>query len=111
MDSSTMTGSPAWSRSPGFAVTWNTIPVMWALISSGIEGSLFDHLGMHGTAAVVGMSHDSPEERNRRLDALDHAAVERFAHASDRLQPGGACSSRESRTTRRRRAGTQASPR
>src|SRR5215813_14504569 len=87
MDSSTMTGSPAFSRSPGFAVTWNTIPVMWALISSGIEGSLFDHLGMHGTPAVVGMGHHPPEKGDRRLDAFDHAAVERVAHASDGLPP------------------------
>src|SRR5262245_29729912 len=44
IDSSTITGSPAATLSPTLAVTWNTTPVMCALISSAMERSLFDHL-------------------------------------------------------------------
>src|SRR5437762_14310550 len=63
MDSSTITGSPAATASPAFAVIWKTTPVMWALTSSAIERSLLDHLRVH----LAG-----PEGR-----ALDHAPLKR----------------------------------
>src|SRR5262249_11465155 len=92
MDSSTMTGSPAWSRSPGFAVTWNTMPVMWALISSGIERSFFAPRRCHAPPGCAGGAHHAREKRDRLLDALDPAAVERVAHAADGLRPRRAAS-------------------
>src|SRR5262245_57485386 len=85
MDSRTMIGSPAWSRSPGFAVTSKTPLVMCAFFSSAIDGALLDHLGMQGAPAVIRVGHHAPEERDRRLDALDLAAIQRRAHALDRL--------------------------
>src|SRR5258708_2096898 len=53
MDSSTITGSPAATLSPTFAVTWKTTPVICALISSAMERSLFDHLSVHPAAAEI----------------------------------------------------------
>src|SRR3989442_6901995 len=87
MDSSTITGSPACTASPSLAVTRNTTPVMWALISSGIEHSLLDHLGMDGAAAVLGVAHDTTEERHRRLHAFDDALGQGLGHALDGLLP------------------------
>src|SRR3989442_13115393 len=87
MDSSTITGSPACTASPSLAVTRNTTPVMWALISSGIEHSLLDHLGMDGAAAVLGVAHDTAEERHRRLHAFDDALGQGLGHALDGLLP------------------------
>src|SRR2546423_1041867 len=76
MDSSTITGSPAATLSPTFAVTWKTTPVMCALISSAMERSLFDHLSVHPAAAEIRVRCDRAEQRQRRLDALDHAGVQ-----------------------------------
>src|SRR2546425_4145394 len=84
MDSSTITGSPACTASPSLAVTRNTTPVMWALISSGIEHSLLDHLGMDGAAAVLGVAHDTTEERHRRLHAFDDALGQGLGHVRHR---------------------------
>src|SRR5439155_20156526 len=89
MDSSTMTGSPAATASPALAVIWKTTPVMWALTSSAIERSLFDHLGVHRAGAKGGAPHDAPEERDHRLDALDHEPVEGDRHPGDGLLAGG----------------------
>src|SRR5437762_7923918 len=85
MDSSTITASPAATRSPGFVGIWNTTPVMWALISSGIERSLFEHLGVHSALLELVAGDDAAEERDRGADALDHAPVEGVRHALDRL--------------------------
>src|SRR3989442_13473553 len=87
MDSSTIPGSPACTASPSLAVTRNTTPVMWALISSGIEHSLLDHLGMDGAAAVLGVAHDTAEGRHRRLHAFDDALGPGLCHALDGLLP------------------------
>src|SRR3989449_2256107 len=87
MDSSTITASPAATRSPGFVGIWNTTPVMWALISSGIERSLFEHLGVHPTLPELVASDDAAEERDRGAHAFDHAPVEGVRHALDRLRP------------------------
>src|SRR5688572_5871054 len=85
IDSSTITGSPASTESPGWATTWKTTPVMWALMSSGIERSLLDHLGMHDASPDVGMRHDAAEKRDRGLDALDDARAQGSVHSLDRL--------------------------
>src|SRR5215510_3996461 len=77
IDSSTITASPAATRSPGLVGIWNTTPVMCALISSGIERSLFEHLRVHPTLPELGARDDAPQERNRGPHALDHRAVER----------------------------------
>src|SRR6185295_8710436 len=85
MDSSTITGSPASTRSPGRLTIWNTTPVMWALISSGIERSLLDHLGVHGAAPEVRVRDDPAKERDRGLDAVDDARRQRALHPVHRL--------------------------
>src|SRR5690242_6171664 len=63
MDSSTMTGSPAATASPGLVETWNTTPVMWALTSSDIERSLSIPRG----DSKRGHSLTSGRERQGRL--------------------------------------------
>src|SRR5438105_10588613 len=90
MDSSTITGSPAATLSPTFAVTWKTTPVMCALISSAMERSLFDHLSVHPAAAEIRVRRDRAEQRQRRLDALDHAGVQCPRQALDRPGAVGA---------------------
>src|SRR5437773_10200204 len=90
MDSSTMTGSPAATASPALAVIWKTTPVMWALTSSAIERSLFDHLGVHRAGAKGGAPHHALEERYHRLDALDHEPVAHGCRPGDGLLAGGA---------------------
>src|SRR5256712_9356847 len=85
IDSSTITGSPAATLSPTLAVTWNTTPVMCALISSAMERSLFDHLSVHAAAAKVPMRGDRAEQRQRGLHALHHARVQRPRQTLDRL--------------------------
>src|SRR5262245_61505930 len=85
MDSSTITGSPASRASPGLAAIWNTTPVMWALISSGIERSLFDHLGVHLPAPKRLGSQDAPHETEVGLDAVHAAGIQAGEHAPDRL--------------------------
>src|SRR5438309_227750 len=84
MDSSTITGSPAATLSPTLAVTWKTTPVMCALISSAMERSLFDHLSVHPAAAEIRVRGDRAEQRQRRLDALDHAGVQCSRQTLDR---------------------------
>src|SRR5260370_9246876 len=80
MDSSTMTASPAPTRSPAFAVIWKTTPVMCALISSAIERSLFDHLRVHPPGDEVGVRDHPAEERDGRLHTFDHAPVQGPRH-------------------------------
>src|SRR5690242_14747936 len=63
MDSSTMTGSPAATASPGLVETWKTTPVMWALTSSDIERSL----SMPRRDSKRGHSLTSGRERAGRL--------------------------------------------
>src|SRR5712691_5711713 len=89
MDSSTITASPAAMRSPGFAVIWNTTPVMCALISSAIERSLFDHLRVHPPLTELVAREDAAEERDGRPHALDDRALERGCHPLDRLGARG----------------------
>src|SRR4029453_11207848 len=60
---------------------------MWALISSGIEGSLFEHLRVHAALAELGAPDHSPQERDGRPDALDDGSVERVDHPPERLRP------------------------
>src|SRR5262249_1000596 len=88
IDSSTITASPAATRSPGFVGIWNTTPVMCALISSGIERSLFEHLRVHPTLPELGARDDPAQERNRGPDTLDHRTLERIRQALYRLRPG-----------------------
>src|SRR5712692_5971951 len=90
MDSSTITGSPSLTASPGWATTWKTTPVMWALMSSGIERSLFDHLGVHGPAPEVGMRHHAPEKGDRGLDPVDHTRGQGGLHPCNRVRARGA---------------------
>src|SRR5688572_3595471 len=90
IDSSTITGSPAATLSPALVVTWKTTPVMCALISSAIERSLLDHLGMGGAASKVRMREDPPEQGNGRLDPVDHERVEGAGEARDRVATGRA---------------------
>src|SRR5438046_1546185 len=85
IDSSTMTASPAATASPGFVVTWNTTPVIWARISSGIERSLFDHLRVHAPGTKTGGGHDPAQERHGRPNALHDAAFEAAIEPHDRL--------------------------
>src|SRR5204862_344439 len=87
MDSSTITASPAATRSPGFVGIWNTTPVIWALISSDIERSLFEHLGVHPALPELAAVDYSAEERDGGADALDHARLEGLGHALNRLRP------------------------
>src|SRR5262247_2939653 len=75
IDSSTITGSPACTRSPAFVVTWKTTPVMCALISSAIERSLLHHLRVHFAPPEVRVGHDASGEGHGRLDALDRARL------------------------------------
>src|SRR4029450_12179935 len=90
IDSSTITASPAATRSPGLVVIWKTPPVMCALISSAIEGSLFEQLRVNPARAEL-VARDAPaEERNRRLQPLDDAPVERPGPPRQRLPRGGA---------------------
>src|SRR5260370_10888470 len=90
MDSSTITGSPAATLSPTLAVTWKTTPVICALISSAMERSLFDHLSVHPAPAKLRVRGDRAEQRQRRLDALDHAGVQCPRQALDRPGAVGA---------------------
>src|SRR5881628_908153 len=85
MDSSTITASPAATRSPGLAAIWNTTPVMCALISSAIERSLVDHLRVHPSLAERVAREDATEKRDGRLHALDTRALERRRHPLDRF--------------------------
>src|SRR2546428_12509091 len=64
------------------------MPVMCALISSGIERSLLDHLCMYRTPPELRMGHDAAEKGNRRLDALEDAASEGRVHLRDGLLAG-----------------------
>src|SRR5713101_5123805 len=89
MDSSTMTASPAPTRSPAFAVIWKTTPVMCALISSAIERSLFDHLRVHPPLTERVAREDAAEERNGGPHALDDRALEHGRHPLDRLGARG----------------------
>src|SRR4029450_1900117 len=77
MDSSTMMGSPAATLSPALLVIWKTTPVIWALTSSGIERSLFDHLGMHPTGAERRALEHAPVERDDGADPLHDEAGQR----------------------------------
>src|SRR5262249_16892023 len=86
IDSSTITASPSATRSPGFVVIWKTTPVMCALISSAIEGSLFEQLRVNPTRAELVTRDDPAKERDRRLRPLDNALVERPGHACQRLR-------------------------
>src|SRR5262249_58578721 len=90
IDSRTITGSPSATVSPGRATTWKTTPVMWALMSSGIERSLLDHLGVHPALPEVGVGDHAPEKRDRGLDAVDHAGRQRAVQALDGLGASGA---------------------
>src|SRR5713226_3712989 len=85
MDSSTITASPAFTRSPGFVVIWKTTPVMCALISSAIERSLLDHLRVHPPGDEVGVRDHPAEERDGRLHTFDHAVVQGARHRRHRL--------------------------
>src|SRR3989304_1431559 len=67
MDSSTTTGSPAATESPGLLVIWKTTPVMCALTSSAIEHSLFDPLGMGAPLADRRAPHHAQGERDGGL--------------------------------------------
>src|SRR5215510_12389082 len=89
IDSSTITASPAATRSPGFVVIWKTTPVMCALISSAIEGSLFDQLRVNSARAELVARHDPPKERDRRLRPFDDARRERPVHPVQRLRARG----------------------
>src|SRR3989441_5913380 len=89
IDSSTITASPAATRSPGFVVTSNTTPVICALISSGIEGSLFEQLRVHTARPELVARDDPAEERNGGPKALEHAPVARVHHPLQRLLPRG----------------------
>src|SRR5262249_29132345 len=89
IDSSTITASPAATRSPGFVVIWKTTPVMCALISSAIEGSLVDQLRVNSARAELVACHDPPKERDRRLRAFDDARRERPVHPLQRLRARG----------------------
>src|SRR2546430_312610 len=90
IDSSTMTASPAATLSPGFVGIWNTTPVMCALISSGIERSLLDHLGVHAARAERLVREHAPQERDGGARTFDHARVERTREAGDGLRAIGA---------------------
>src|SRR2546425_2849207 len=90
MDSSTITGSPAATLSPTLAVTWNTTPVICALISSAMERSLFDHLSVHAAAAEFRMRGDRAKQRQRRPHALHRAGVQRPCQTLDCLGAVGA---------------------
>src|SRR6266850_1147117 len=92
IDSSTITASPAATRSPGFVVIWKTTPVMCALISSAIEGSLFEQLRVDPARAELVARDDPAKERNRRLRPLDDAPVESPGHPRQRLLARGAVS-------------------
>src|SRR5262249_4412991 len=83
IDSSTITGSPAATVSPARATTWKTTPVMWALISSGIERSLFAHLRVHVPAPEAVVAQHATQEGQRRLDSLDHRPRERVVQSLD----------------------------
>src|SRR2546428_5437913 len=83
MDSSTITGSPAASESPTLLVIWKTTPVMCALTSSAIEGSLFDHLGMCAPLAKRRTGHHPKVKWDGRLGPLDDESLQRRAHAGD----------------------------
>src|SRR5687768_6549252 len=87
MDSSTMTGSPAATASPALRVIRKAPPVMWALTSSGIQRSLFDHLGMD-TAGPERRAREHPSmERDDGADPLHDEAIERRRHPRDGLLP------------------------
>src|SRR4029450_1841219 len=86
IDSSTMTASPAATRSPGLVVIWKTTPVMCALISSGIERSLFEHLRVHPAFPELGARAHPTQERDGGAYPLDHAAIERVGQPIDRLR-------------------------
>src|SRR5262249_22900291 len=85
IDSSTITASPAATRSPGLVAIWNTTPVMCALISSGIEGSLFEHLRVHAALPELGTRDDPTQERDRGPDSLDDAPIQRVRQTRDRI--------------------------
>src|SRR5512132_891685 len=85
IDSSTMTGSPAARRSPALLVIWKTTPVMWALTSSGIEASLFDHLGVNPPATERRALEHAPVERDHGAYPFHDEAVQRGQHPGDRL--------------------------
>src|SRR5262249_22491015 len=85
MDSSTITGSPAATESPGLLVIWKTTPVMWALTSSGIEGSFLPHLSRVRPFANPRARHAAPVEGDARPQPLHYERLERVLHAGDRL--------------------------
>src|SRR5258708_37516634 len=87
IDSRTITGSPAATRSPGRAAIWKTTPVMWALISSRIEGSSLDHPRVYPPRPDGGALEHAGEERVRRPDAPDPAGGQRRPHPRDRRVP------------------------
>src|SRR4029453_1627434 len=89
IDSSTITASPAATRAPGFVVMWKRTPGICALISSAIEGSLFEQLRVNSARAELVASHDPPKERDRRLRAFDDARRERPVHPLQRLRARG----------------------
>src|SRR5215510_650776 len=85
IDSSTTTGSPAAKRSPALLVIWNTTPVMWALTSSGIEASLFDHLGVNLPGPERDARQHALVKGNDGAHPLHDEAVQRRLHPRDRL--------------------------
>src|SRR5262249_33076438 len=89
MDSSTITGSPAATESPAFAVIWKTTRVMWALTSSAIERSLLDHLRVDPARAKGRALDHTPRERDHGLDAVEDARVEGARHPGDRFVTSG----------------------
>src|SRR3989475_2027633 len=64
IDSRMITATPAATRSRGFVVTSITTRVICALISSGIEGSLFEQLRVHTARPELVARDDPAEERN-----------------------------------------------
>src|SRR5262249_5327412 len=60
---------------------------MCALISSGIERSLFEHLRVDSALPELVARDDPAQERNRSPNALDHRAIECVGQALDRLPP------------------------
>src|SRR4030095_11785010 len=87
IDSSTMTGSPAATRSAALLVIWKTTPVMCAFTSSGIERSLFDHLGVHHARPERRAREHAPMERQHGAHPLHHEGVQRRGHPRDGLVP------------------------
>src|SRR3990172_1391954 len=58
---------------------------MCALTSSGIERSLFDHLGMGAPLAERRTGHHPQVKRNGRLGPFDDESAQRSLHACNRL--------------------------